>query len=306
MPLQTGRNILVAYKVEGPFGVQPAVLTGAKQFRLNPTAGLHLGRAVIPPNEVRSDGQSAMGRLGSRAVNGTLGGDLSQGTFDELFEAVLRGTFATGTLIPTNPPLRRSFTFEQYEQDLDITQVFTGCRLSSMTVRLTPDGMAQVEFGVVGANMTTLSAASAPLYTSPTLASTLGMVATDAAISVGGVSTLDFTSCEFTVDLRAATQPVIGSTITPDVFDNNMVISGTITSIRRDAARQQAFLDETESSLVLALSVPASTGTITFTLPRIKFTDYSASLGNDGAMLSTLPFMAAKDATKMIQISTVV
>lgn len=305
MPLQTGKNILVAYKEETTFGVQPAVVTGAKQFRLNGSAGLGLRRALIGTNEVRSDGQTGRSRLGSRSVDGSFSADLSQGTFDDLFAAVLRGTWSGGSVIPSNPPLRRSFTFEQYEQDLDITRVFTGCRVSSMTVRLTPDGMAMVEFGIVGANMTILSAASAPLYTSPTLATTSAMVATDAAVSIGGVSTLDFTSCEFTVDLSASTQPVIGSTITPDVFDNNMRISGTITSIRRDAVREQAYLDQTLSALVLALALPSpATGSITFTLPEIMFTDYSASLGDDGAMLATLPFVASKDATKMIQIST--
>jgi hypothetical protein len=135
------------------------------------------------------------------------------------------------------------------------------------------------------------------------------MVAVDAAITLGGVSTLDFTSCEFTLDLRAQTQPVIGSTVSPDVYDNNMAIAGTITALRSSATRQAAFLAETELALVLALGVPSpGTASITFTLPRIKFTDFTAALGADGPMIATIPFMAAYDTTTggMIKIQTTV
>lgn len=302
-------NVAVNYKSEGAtFGVAPGA-TGAKKFRLNAGAGLKMGRGLIQSNEIRSDGQSSMGRLGGRAVSGSYSADLSQGTFDELIEAAFRGTWSSGSLLPGTTPAKRSFTFEQYLQDNDTAELFTGCRVNTMKVTLAPDGMAGVEFGIDGTNMTLLTGAAAPYFTSPTESTTGGMVAVDAAITLGGVSTLDFTACDFTLDLHGSSQRVIGSTISPDVYQGNMTLAGSITALRSSAARQQAYLDETEVALILALAVPSpGTGSLTFTLGKIKFTDFSASLGGDGAMLVQLPFMAGKDATLggMIRAQTTV
>jgi hypothetical protein len=308
MPIQTGKNIVVSFKQETTFNTPPAVVTGARQFRLNSGGGLRLSRAAVESNEVRSDGQSSMPRLGSRSVGGSLVGDLSTGTFDDLFAAVLRGNWSGTTLTPAVPPVARSFTIEQHETDLDISERFTGCRIVSMTVRLTPDNMATVEFGVVGADMSLLSGASAPFFTSPTLTTTLGLVASLGAVTEGGVAKLDYTSAEFTVDLRGATQPVIGSLVTPDVFTNNMRITGRISTLRSDTARQASYLAETELALVLTLAEPSpSTASIAFSLPRIKFMDIEKSLGEDNGMIVSLPFTAAKPAAgNMITITATV
>ena len=306
MAYQTGKSVIVSYKPEVTFNTPLAVFTGAKQFRLNSGAGLKLGRTEISSNEVRSDGQTGKTRLGSKTITGSYDADLSVGTFDDLMEAVLRGTWATGVLLPGVPPVRRSFVFEEYEQDIDVTTVYTGCRVSMMKVSLTPDGMVLISFGIVGADGELLSTGAAPFFTSPTVTTSIGLVAVDAVITLDGDPNLDFTSCEFTVDLRAAGQSVIGSLVTPDVFESNMQITGSLSALRKDAAMQASFLAETEANLVLVLSEPApGTGSLTFTVP-LKFTDYSKNLGGDGAMVATLPFTGFKDTTLggMIKIET--
>jgi hypothetical protein len=308
MPYQTGKNVFVAYKQETTFNTAPTA-TGAKQFRLNAGSGLRIARAAVESNEVRSDGQSGMARLGSRSVNGTLTGDLSAGTFDDLFAAVLRGNWSGTTLTPSIPPVARSFTIETHEQDIDVSERFTGCRITGMSFRMNPDEMAVVEFSVIGADMSVLSGASAPFFTSPTLGTSPGLVATLGAITEGGVARVDFTALDFSVELGGATQPVIGSLVTPDVFTNQMRIAGTLAALRSDAVRQQAFLAETEFGLAITLSEPSpSTASITFTLPRVKYMDFDRSLGEDNAMIARLPWVAAKPAgaSNMITITATV
>lgn len=92
MAYQSGRNIRVAYKLESAFGVLPGD-TDAQVFRIN-SGGLNLAKEPITSNELRSDGMSTRGRHGSRSVTGSYVADLSVGTFDDLIEAVFRGTFA--------------------------------------------------------------------------------------------------------------------------------------------------------------------------------------------------------------------
>src|SRR3954471_5119546 len=92
MPYQTGKNAYVAFKVEGTLGTKPAA-GGASIFRASPSAGLELKRASVMPTEYRSGGQTPQARLGSKSVDGAYSADLSAGTFDALFEALLRGTW---------------------------------------------------------------------------------------------------------------------------------------------------------------------------------------------------------------------
>lgn len=93
MAYQSGRNVAVNYKVESAFGELPGA-SGAKVFRPN-SGQITLAKEPIRSNEIRRDGMSSRGRHGSRSVSGQYAGDLSVGTFDELIEAVFRGTFAT-------------------------------------------------------------------------------------------------------------------------------------------------------------------------------------------------------------------
>lgn len=93
MGYQSGRNIGVSYKPETVFGQLPGA-SDAKAFRPN-SGTLTLGKEPIRSNEIRRDGMTTRGRHGSRTVTGQYAGDLSVGTFDDLLEAVFRGTFST-------------------------------------------------------------------------------------------------------------------------------------------------------------------------------------------------------------------
>jgi len=287
--------VAVNYKAETVFNTLPGA-AGARRFRLT-GGGLRLGRSNIDSAEFRSDGQSNIPRLGSRSVSGSYTGELSVGTFDPLFEALLRGTWTSDVLIPGTTPIRRSFTFEENEQDLDQSQVFTGCRVSSARVSCPPDANATVDFGIVGADMQLVSGAAAPYFTTPTVTATNALVATDAAITLDGVAILELTACDFSIDIGAAGQPVIGSNVTPDIFERRMRISGSVSAVRKDAALQTKFLAETSAALSIKLTDPAAAISMTFTLPKILFTDYSGSLGSDGAYIGTIPFTAGYDTT---------
>lgn len=92
MAYQTGRQIEVVYKPEAAFGALPPP-QGAKVFRAN-SGGLTLAIEPIRSNENRRDGMTTRGRHGSRSVTGQYAGDISVGTYDDLIEAALRGSFA--------------------------------------------------------------------------------------------------------------------------------------------------------------------------------------------------------------------
>jgi hypothetical protein len=393
---QTGRNILVAFGVESVFNTPPGAGVG-KRFRPNASAGLKLSRANIAPNEIRADGQTSMSRLGSKSVTGGYVGDLSLGTFDDLLQAVLRGTWVAavaGTqatagltsvtttansivasagswitagfrvgdvvrftnlsdaannnknlrvtsvsaltlgiaetlvvnavadsafnftiakkLVQPAVPVRRSFTFEEYDADVDLTEQATGCRIGSVKITGQPDGMCLIEFGIVGADLNPLATGASPYYTAPTLTTSIALTMADATIRYGGSDITTLTAFEVTLDLTPKTQPVIGALVTPDIFENPATVSGSVSGVRSDFTNLSRFIAETELELQVLMVEPESEPKdfISLWLPRIKLTGVDKGFGGDGAMIETLPFMVGpKEGTTgydstMIAIAT--
>ena len=382
MANQTGKAVLVSYKVEVTTGVAVSG-AGGKEFRKNSGSGLQLARVTINPNEIRSDGKTSMGRLGSRSVAGTLGGDLSLGTFDDLFEAGVRGTWATLSitqasagltsvtsnatsfiaaagswltagfrvgdvftcaalaatannarnlrvtavttltlsvmealtvdavadasfsmlrgkkLVQPTIPVRRSFTFDEYLVDLDLSKTTAGCRVASIKVTGQPDGMAIVEFGLVGMVQTTNSSVASPTLTSPTLTSTVALAWLDATIRVGAADRTNLTSFDFMFDNGAKGLPVIGSTMSPDIFENNAAITGSIAGTIQDFAQMDEFIGETEFEFHALLVEPTAEpkSYISCFLPRLKRTSYTTPMGGDGAMIGTSSFISGTKGT---------
>jgi hypothetical protein len=384
MPSQTGKNIVVAYKLQSVLGTAPGA-SGAKQLRLTPSPGLSLKKAAIQSNEIRSDGQTTMGRHGSREAPGSYNIELSVGSFDEILEALMRSTWVAavpitfdsgaaltsltvnsssqitfaGTTTPiaaglrvgdvfrlTNmstgannnvncrvksiaasvvnlhgtplttqaadsactltiakklkngaTPTKRAFYIDEYNQDIDASEVFDWCRFVGLRIRGTPDGMAEAELTVLGATAgPPLSGGAAPYFTSPTQFTAGPLVFADATLSYNGVDIAIATAFELNLGIGAKTEPVIGSPVSPDVFDNDMRLSGSLTFIRQDLANVQKFIDETEVELhLLLVELEAEPKDfISICVPRLKLTAADAPLGNDGAMIETLPFMNGK------------
>lgn len=91
MPYQTGRNVQISYKAESVFNTLPGA-TGGKTFR-PVSGGMNLNKQTFASAEVRRDGLQIMGRHGSRSTEGTLNAELSLGSFDDFFQAVMRDTW---------------------------------------------------------------------------------------------------------------------------------------------------------------------------------------------------------------------
>lgn len=81
------------YASESTYGTQGSG-SGQKLRRVN--SSLALGKAGFQSNEVRPDHQLADFRHGTRNVAGSIDAELSTETYDDLLEALLRGTWASG------------------------------------------------------------------------------------------------------------------------------------------------------------------------------------------------------------------
>jgi hypothetical protein len=98
--LQTGRNYLVNFKVEGTEGT--AATGGAstgERLRTLASPGLKLARAGIMSEEVRNDANKSMMRLGSKSVAGSYLAEWNLSSFDTLVEAFFRSTWVAPVAI---------------------------------------------------------------------------------------------------------------------------------------------------------------------------------------------------------------
>jgi hypothetical protein len=195
-------------------------------------------------------------------------------------------------------PTKRTFYIDQYNQDIDLSQVFGGCRYTSFKVSGTPDGMAEAEIGVLGASATALASGASPYYTTPTTPTGAPLVFADALIAFGtpgnAADIAILTAVELNLEITAKTEPVVGSSISPDVFDNEVRLSGSFSMLRDDLAKFQGFVDETEYELHILLqeatAVPKAC--LSFFVPRLKLMGNDAPLGNDGGLIQTVPWTA--------------
>jgi len=187
-------------------------------------------------------------------------------------------------------PVRRTFTVEQYYEDIDQTELFTGCRFTSMQLSLTPNGMVTMTAGLMGLGRQSLATGASPYFTSPTTYSSIALVATDAALIYNGVAIATITG--MTLDLAISTQgaEVVGSVVMPGTFDNRMTASGSISMLLDDLTNNTLFDAETEFQIHIALVEPESEpkSHVSFYLPAVKITDISKALGGDGPMAHDL------------------
>ncbi len=194
---------------------------------------------------------------------------------------------------------RAAFTFEEYSEDLDESEQFTLCRVSSMKLSWEPNSVVKVEFGIVGQKGAILGTAAAPGLTSPTQYTAIGLVAADALIYLAGSQIAVMTKGELMFDLGAEGIDVVGSPDTPDVYEGSMHVTGNISAVRTalTASNLARFIAETDNVELSVMFVePDAAVPIDFFhvfLPRIKYMGVTKNLGNQGPIVEDIPIRAA-------------
>mgnify|MGYP001567577292 CR=1 FL=1 len=219
------------------------------------------------------------------------------GLLDEVVAVKAAGDSVTCTVVgkksftPTTGHTNDSFSIEHWYSDVTLSELFRGCRVRSVGLRLPASGLSLVSFGLLGQDIT--NAASA-YYTSPTAAPTTGIAAAvNGALRFGGADIATVTGLEINYDGGMTTEPVVGANTSPDVFPGIVAISGQVTALFENATLRDLFINETEAELwaYLRLSTAINSDFLSFHLPRIKVGGASKSDGPQG-LVQTLPFTA--------------
>lgn len=195
------------------------------------------------------------------------------------------------TWIPATGHTDVSYSIEHWYGDIAQSEVFSGIKFDKAAISLPPTGMATVQFDVLGQGITT---AATRYFTSPTAVTSTGVVAAvNGVLFVNGTAQTVVTGLTLNIDPVFSGDPVVGANVVPNLFSGPVSVTGQFTAYFTDATLRDLFVNETESSLVVALTTDntATADVLSFVLPRIKVGGQQKSDGS-GGIVQTFPFQA--------------
>lgn len=296
MTIATGSRHNMAYVVESTFGTTPSTPVFTPIRHTGTTIGL--SKDSIESEELREDRQIANYRHGNKSVSGDINFELSYGSFDDILEAVLCGTWNTDVLKAGTT--RRSYTVERHHQDIGKYLRSTGCNFNTMSLSVAPNSMVTGSFGVIGKGFSVASVAvTGATYNTESV--TAPFDSFSGSITEGGSSIAVVTSLELSIENGMEALYVIGSSDTLQPSIGKSMVNGSITAYFEDSTLIDKFINETSSSLSFTLTDAAGNDYL-FELPNVKYNSGNPEVGGAGAVTVSLDFVALYDADDASQI----
>jgi hypothetical protein len=192
------------------------------------------------------------------------------------------------TYVPTTGHTDDSYTVEEWYSDIAQSEVFTGMKVNSIAVQLPATGLSTLDIGFAGKDLA--QTGTSQYFTSPTAQTTNGIfAAVNGVMLVGGAPVALITSADFTIERATENATAVGSNSIADVFSGRIRVTGNLSVYFQDATFRGYFDTETPVSIVLALNSDSSatSGFVTFTLPKVKLGSFSKDDGELGIVAST-------------------
>jgi hypothetical protein len=218
-------------------------------------------------------------------------------TADTTFSCTTNGTSGKAVFMPSSTFVSRKFGVEVNNSDIDISRLFTECRVGGFDVKLPATGMATIDIPMMGRDMEIYTGASAPFFTSPTAAGTTGIfAAVNGLLRVGGSTVGVVTGLDISMNLNPSSDAVVGQNFVPEIFLGRANITGTMTAFFEDSTLIADFKNETEVSILAYLTTSSAVGSpaVSIYLPRLKFGDGNVSDSGEGGQSISMPFQALK------------
>lgn len=290
MAFATGARHELSFIAESVFGTTP-VSPAMKRLRHKSTT-LNLTKQSFTSEEIRADRQIVDMRHGTKQVGGDIAFELSYGSFDDFLEAACFNTFATDVLkVGTT---FKSFTIERRFLDVGRYGLFTGCAVNTLSLSIRPNAIVEGTLGIVGKDGS---------YSAASIDSTIEDVTTNSpfdsfsgVLEEGEASIATVTALELNLNNGLDPAFVVGSATTPQIVFGRSNLTGTLSAYFENQTLLNKFINETESSLSLALTDPAG-NELEIELPRIKYSGGDLPVQGEGGITMSMPFQALYDQT---------
>lgn len=292
MPSAQNASRQYAYVVESTFGTTP-VTPATKLFEVV-TFDANLNADQLTDPSIRADRQTSFSRRGNLGAEGDIEVVLCPDNYDWALEALLQGTWASNTLKVGSTA--RSFSIEEGFMDLAQYQVFTGMSFNSMSMTITPDDLVTASFGMIGYGASALSGTSIDASPDPITIKDK-FFHEGGTINEGGSAIAFMTSINLEITNNMSGNYALGNTSYRSLSSGKVDVTGTVTALFESAALYNKFKNGTDSSISFTLTAGSPAETLTFNLPKVKYTSGGFTRGTDGPVLVELGFTAVYDTT---------
>jgi len=198
------------------------------------------------------------------------------------------------TYAPTTGHTDDSYTFEEWYSDIGQSEVTVGNKVNTVGIALPATGLTTVDLSFMGQDLKQRGVSQ--FFTTPTAQNSNGIfAAVNGALIVNGAPVALVTGANFNINRNMTSEAVVGSNIKPEIYEGRIIVDGDFTTLYQDGTFAGYFDEETEISLVVALtanSLPDSEF-MSFTIPRLKLSTDTKDDGEKG-IVSSNSFQALK------------
>ena len=218
------------------------------------------------------------------------------------------------TYAPTTGHTDDSYTFEEWYADIGQSEVTVGNKVNTVGIALPATGLTTIDLSFMGQDLK--QRGTSQFFTAPSAQNSNGIfAAVNGALIVNGAPVALVTGANFNINRNMTSEAVVGSNIKTEIYEGRIIVDGDFTTLYQDGTFAGYFDEETEISLVIALtanSLPNSEF-MSFTIPRLKLSTDTKDDGEKG-IVSSNSFQALKGngangfeaTTLMIQDSSLV
>lgn len=270
MAIASGARHSAYYIEEEEYGVTPENPAWT-QIRLRPGMSLGLTKEAFESEEINDTRQVSDLRHGTRQAQGEIPVELSPLSFDDFLAAVLCGTWDTDTDTLKVGQQRRSYTIERHFADIGQYLRYKGVEINSMNLTVTPSGIVQAGFSVLGQGMDNPDTQPLAGATYLPRATTSPYDGFGGSLTEGGTPVAVVSEIALTIENGMQPVFVIGSrdSLRPSI--DKLRVTGTVTAYFENAVLYEKFLNETETSLSFTLGTGTAGQGLRFTIPRLKY-----------------------------------
>lgn len=249
--------------------------------------GIKVARQSLQSGEYRQDRAIPDIRLGNKTPSLDVPFEFSYGSFDDLLEAALFGTWATNVL--KQGVDKKFFTFEEGFTDIAQYQLLAGAMVNEFSLDIKPNAMITGSFSLLGLVASAFTGAS--IDATPDAASTTTPFDSyTGSIKEGGASIAIATSLSLKLANNLEQFFALFNKDPSKIGVGRANLSGSLSCYFESAAMANKFLAETESSLEFTLTDLAG-NSYDILIPRIKYTGADRELAENNIGIN-LPFQA--------------
>lgn len=195
------------------------------------------------------------------------------------------------TWVPQTGHTNDSFTVEEWFANVAQSEVYTGVKVNSLGISLPATGMATIDIGFMGKDLAITQ--TNQYFTSPTQGTGPVFAGVNGVVVFNGAPVAVITDASININRNLSNATVLGSNSIAEVFTGRAAVDGSLSVFFTDAVARNAFKDETEVSLVFALTASnsATADVISIALPRVKLNSFTRD-DTETAITASMDFQA--------------